>query len=120
MNKVYIPQEPTRWDASVGASVPMYDFSRALRYGELVVCLPPNVSFHMTRPIVTALRERLRDFTADDYLIAVGSPVIIAISAHIALQRTGGRLNLLSWDRREGEYLNTVIEMPGSVAEASS
>ena len=108
--RVFIPQEPTTWDAAIGMAKPKMDFTPALRYGELIVCLPPNVSFHMTKPIVHALREKMSDFRDDDYLIAVGSPLVIALSTWIAMGRTGGRLNLLTWDRREAQYLNTRIE----------
>jgi len=108
---VYIPQEPTRWDATIGAALPMYDFNSAKEYGTLRVCLPSNVSIHMTSPIVTALKETMKHITSNDYLVAVGSPVMIAISAHIALTRTGGKLNLLTFDRRDGKYVNTRIEV---------
>lgn len=111
MKRVFIPQEPARWNAELGLTQPTMDFTPALRYGELITCLPPGVSFHMTRPVVVALREKMRDFDVDDYLIAVGSPLVIALSAHIALTKTGGRLNLLSWDRRQREYLNSVVEL---------
>ena len=109
--RVYVPQEPTRWDHATGLPIPMYDFAPALRYGRLVVCLPPNISFHITKPVSMALREKMKDFNDDDYLIAVGSPLIIALSTHIALSINGGRLNFLTWDKREGEYLNTRIEL---------
>lgn len=109
--RVFIPQEPVRWDASVGVQVPLMDFSPALRYGELVTCLPPNVSFHMTKPVTAALKEKMHDFQETDYLVAVGSPMVIAISAGIAFRKTGGKLNLLSWDKRERQYLSTRIEL---------
>ena len=111
LNQVFIPQEPTRWDPLTNCAVPMYDFTPALRYGSICVCLEPNVSFHMTKPVASALREKLAAFRESDYLIAVGSPLVIALSAHFALERTGGKLNLLTWDRREGEYLNHRIEL---------
>lgn len=110
-SKVYIPQEPSRWDERIAAQVPTMDFTPALRYGELVTCLPPNVSFHMAAPVIAAMKERMSGFAETDYLIAVGSPLSIAISVGVALRKTGGKLNLLSWDRRERQYLNTRIEL---------
>jgi hypothetical protein len=109
--RVFVPQEPVRWDVRVEAHVKLVDLSPALKFGELVVCLPPNVSFYMTKPVIIALREKMADFTEDDYLVAIGSPMAIAISSGIALRKTGGKLNLLSWDKREHEYLNTRIEL---------
>lgn len=109
--RVYIPQEPMRWDAELCVNKPTMDFTPALRYGELVVCLSHGISFHITKPVLTALREKMHSFTADDYLIAVGSPLMIALSSAVALERTGGKLQLLTWDRREAEYLVHRIEM---------
>ena len=109
--RVYIAQEPQRWDPALGISTPTMDFTPALRYGELVTCLPPGLSFQMIGPITTALKERMRDFRETDYLIAVGSPLAIVLSSAIALRRTGGKLNLLSWDKRERQYINTRIEL---------
>lgn len=110
-NKVYISQEPYRVDPVLGIATPSMDFTPALRYGELVTCLPQNVSFQMVAPITQALKERMKDFKESDYLIAVGSPLAIVLSAAVALRRTGGKLNLLSWDKRERQYLNTRIEL---------
>lgn len=110
MKKVYIPQEPSKWDSTVEMHMPTMDFTPALRYGELVVCLPPNISFHMTKPVYAALKEKMRDFDDGDYLIAVGSPLVIALSSHIALLKTRGSLNLLTWDRMQRQYLNHRIE----------
>lgn len=109
--RVFIPQEPARWDSALGVQVPMMDFTPALRYGELVTCLPPNISFHMAKPVTAALKEKMADFNEEDYLVAVGSPLAIAISAGIAFRKTGGKLNLLSWDKRERQYLSTRIEL---------
>lgn len=103
--RVFIPQEPHRWDHGSGALVPLMDFTPAIRHGDLRVCLPPQVSFQLTGPVTVALREKMRDFRPDDYLIAVGAPEIIVISSHIALTATGGKLNLLTWDKRERAYV---------------
>jgi len=111
MNRVFIPQEPQKWDSATSTSYPLYDFTPALRYGALEVCLAPNASFLMIAPVTAALKERMRSFTDDDYLVAVGSPVMIALSAAIASERTGGKFNLLSYDKRMNEYLNTRIEI---------
>ena len=111
LHTVWVAMEPQRWDAASGAFVAQYDLTKALRYGDLKVALAPRQSLLTLEPIVVALREKFADFRDEDYLIAIGSPILIAISAHIALQRTGGYLNLLTWDRTEQQYLNTLIDI---------
>ena len=108
---VYVPQDQTRYDDVLGAPVSIMDFTPALRYGRIVMCLPPNISIMYTQPVIASLRESMRRFRPKDYLVAIGSPIVIAISAKIAMEKTGGRLNLLTWDRRERQYLLSTISM---------
>lgn len=111
MNKVYVPQEPTSWNAELGVRVQTVDLTPALRFGQLVTCLPPNISFHIGSGAVNRLKDALKNFDEEDYLIAIGSPLAIAMSAGVALQSTGGILQLLSWDKRERQYICTRIEL---------
>lgn len=89
----------------------MMDLSPAIKYGDIKICLRPNISFAMSAPVVTALKEQMSDFTQDDYLIAIGSPMSIAISAGIAFRKTGGALKLLTWDKRERTYMLNEIKL---------
>lgn len=109
--KVYIPQEPVRWGEDGEGPIAMYDFTPALRYGELKTCIPSNVTFHDIKRVAGILALALREFEPRDYLIAVGSPLIIGIAAHLAFQRTGGSLQMLTWDRRVSQYVNNRIDL---------
>lgn len=108
--KVFVPQEPHRFNPTIGTPVPMHDLTPASVYGEMVVCLPPNVSFHFISPVVDALRKRMSDMQPGDYLVAIGSPRIIAVSAIIAARITNGNFKLLEWDKRANSYIATTIE----------
>lgn len=101
----FVPQEPTRFDRQTGTRRAVIDLTPALRYGRLRICLPPAVSLFATHPVAVALRERMKDFTSEDYLIAVGDPTLIGIAFHIAAQKTGGRFKQLKWDRATSQYL---------------
>ena len=111
MNRCFLPQEPTRYDKALDLRKSTMDFTPALQYGELVVCLPHNVSLFATHPVALALRERMADFDKDDYLIAVGDPTLIGMAFHIALMKTGGKFNQLKWDRHTSRYLKLPIDM---------
>lgn len=107
MTRVFVPQVPSRFDATLNAWLPTVNLKPAERYGELVVMLPPHANRLGTAPLVTALRERMVTFGEDDWLVALGDPSLIAAAACIAARRCGGRLRLLKWDRIASQYITT-------------
>ena len=56
------------------------------------------------------MRKNLRDIRSQDYLLAVGDPVIIGISASLASKATNGKYNMLKWDRQEKRYYPLEID----------
>lgn len=105
MPKVYAPQVPSRYDAATKLWIPSLNMEPAKAHGELVVMLPPNANRLHIAPLVVALREQMKDFTAEDYLVAVGDPSLIACAACIAAKKNNGVLRLLKWDRQANTYL---------------
>jgi hypothetical protein len=109
--KVYVPQIPSRIDHLTREWVPTVNIQAAAAHGEMVVLLPPNANRLATAQLVTALKERMDDYTTEDWLVAVGDPSLIAAAACIAAKRTGGLLRLLKWDRQTSDYLPTEIRL---------
>jgi hypothetical protein len=105
MPKVYAPQVPSKYDAATKLWVPSINLDPAKQFGDLVVMLPPNANRLHINPLIVALREQMKDFSAEDFIVAVGDPSLIAASACIAARRTGGLLRILKWDRQAGSYL---------------
>lgn len=105
MSKVYAPQVPSKYDPAIKLWVPSINLEPAKTFGELVVMLPPNANRLHINPLVVALREQMKDFSADDYVIAVGDPSLIAAAACIAARKTGGLLRILKWDRHSSNYI---------------
>lgn len=105
MPKVYAPQVPSRYDAATRLWVPSINLEPAKPFGEVVVMLPPNANRLHINPLVVALREQMKDFSADDYIVAVGDPSLIAAAACIAVKKTGGLLRILKWDRQTSTYI---------------
>lgn len=110
MNKVFIPQEPMRRDRD-GELRSMMNFAAASKYGETVVCLPPGKVALSTQPTVHRLQECLRNFSDEDYLIAVGDPSVIAIASAIAAANNRGRFNLLKWDKETRVYILVQVNL---------
>lgn len=105
MSKVYAPQVPSKFDAATKLWVPSINLDPAKQFGELVVMLPPNANRLHVNPLIVALREQMKDFTADDYIVAVGDPSLIAAAACIAVKKTAGLLRILKWDRQTSSYI---------------
>lgn len=108
MPKVYVPQEPTRFDPGFNMRIPIVDLRPASKYGEVEVLLPGNVNGAMMSPVVTALKEKLAAFSKDDFIVAIGDPSIIAAVSGIILSRLG-IMKLLRWDKRLKLY--TIVEI---------
>jgi hypothetical protein len=111
MSKVYAPQQPSRFDLTTRLWIPTMNMQAAEKFGELVVLLPPNANRLHTAPLLVSLKERMEHFTAEDWLVAVGDPSLIAAAACIAVRKTGGLLRLLKWDRMSSDYLATEMRL---------
>ena len=111
MPKVFVPQLPQRYDAATRLFIPTVDIKPAERFGDVVVLLPPNANRLHTAPLVTALREGMRDMTEEDHLVALGDPTLIAAAACIAARMHGGLLRVLKWDRRTSDYISTELRV---------
>jgi hypothetical protein len=102
ISKVYVVCEDTE-----------RDLSSACKYGELCYIYPERhqVSGDYPDDVDTAL-DNLYGYTANDYLLAVGDPVAIALCAIVAAQETGGRVNILRWDRQAQRYFVVKLDVP--------
>lgn len=101
--KVFIPQQPSRWDPLMKMRVPTVELSAATVYGDLVPMLPMGMSPLAAAPIKVAVREILRNMRADDYIMPVGHPAIIAIVCALALDMHR-RIRLLVWHGDTKQY----------------
>ena len=99
---VYVLQHPPANINILGAS----DF------GYLVICLPNrDQAILSTAPYVQKMKKNLQDFRKEDYLLAVGDPVIIGISTAAVHEVTSGQFNILKWDKREFRYYPLEVDM---------
>ena len=101
-NFVYVLQHPPANINILGAS----DF------GYLVICLPNREqAIYSTAPYTQKMQKNLQDFRKEDYLLAVGDPVIIGISTTAVSDVTNGQFNVLKWDKREYRYYPLEVDM---------
>jgi len=105
MARVFAPQQPSRFDTATRLWIPTMNMQAAEKYGQLVVLLPPDANRLHIVPLLEALKSGMVTFGADDWLVAVGDPSLIAAAACIAVRKTGGLLRLLKWDRLTSDYI---------------
>ena len=62
-------------------------------------------------PLVYKLRQGLKDYTSNDYLLLTGDPAIIGVACSIVSDMTNGKYNLLKWDKQERQYYPIEINL---------
>ena len=90
-----------------------FNLTPAAEYGEINVLVPAGMTLFSTVPAVRLIREKLRGFTDDDYLLPVGDPSIMMIAGAIAAEHNGGRLKVLRWDRDQRRYIPINVDTSG-------
>lgn len=114
MTTVYAIQEPLKYVPGMSKPVHKFSLEPALKWGERVVTLlqwgetksPLNMA-----QMHESLARGLKDFTEDDYLLLSGNPVAIGLAAMIASDLTGGKVKMLTYNKREQAYEAAVCDL---------
>lgn len=102
--RVFFPQIRSRYDRELGCWVPVISLNPARAFGTTVVLLPPEAGRMEPDVLCSMLSEKLSTVTAQDWLVPVGDPLIVGIATVLMVQRLGGRLRILRWDRQGSVY----------------
>lgn len=111
--RVFVPSVPTRYDPVSEDRVAAVDLRSAAAYGELVVLAKINSPVYqedLDSGLLAAVRSGVRAMHPEDYLLALGDPVLIAVAASEAA-RTLGRVKILRWSKRNSDYDCLEIEL---------
>lgn len=124
MGKVYVVQQPMRrvsqsdvdsgyYGASaLGTFVPSFDLSPALKYGDIELLLDTGVMVGIAiAPVVQTFKDKLRNYSSDDYILPTGDPVAMGVAIAVAAKYNAGTVNILRWDRRERKYITLTAEI---------
>ncbi len=86
----------------------------AEKFGDLKVCLPDNRQMVLSSgPLTFKLKQELKDFNDDDYLLLIGDPAIIALAGAIVSDINNRKFKVLKWDRDEKRYYDIEIDLRG-------
>ena len=111
MPKVFVPQQPSRFDAATGLWIPIMDLRPAAKYGDLVIMFNQNASRADLHDVVSVMQEHMAAFQPEDYLVALGDPAFIVAASMIASRKSNGAVRLLKWDRNERIYYPAEIRI---------
>ena len=94
------------------AGNPKINIMGASQYGKFKFLLPElSQIIFSPGPLIYKLRNGLKDFNSEDYLLLTGDPAIIGVACSIASDITNGKYNLLKWDRQERKYYHISINL---------
>lgn len=102
---VFVVQSSNTIDTATGKLVPKFDFTPAERFGTLKYLLSPSASPFSLAPVLHDLHEGLHTFNSRDFLLCVGSPVLLGLACTIAAHYNDGDVNLLQWSGAKRTYI---------------
>ena len=106
--KVYVIQEIP----GTSEGRPKINIMGAATYGNFKFLLPElSQIIFSPGPLIYKLRQALKDFTENDYLLLTGDPAIIGVACSLASEITNGKYKLLKWDRQERKYYPIEINL---------
>ena len=109
MSIVYVVQRQHKMNHATSTLTPKFDLSSAEEYGTLEFLLSPNTRPFKPEKIVSVLREKLQNYTSDDYLLLIGNPVLIGMTVAVAADLNAGYVQVLQWSNRK--YILIQINM---------
>ena len=91
---------------------PKINIMGAANYGGFKFLLPElSQIIFSPGPLIYKLRQGLKDYSSQDYLLLTGDPAIIGVACSIVSDITNGKYKLLKWDKQERKYYPIEINL---------
>jgi len=91
---------------------PKINIIGATQFGQLKVLLPENSQIILSPAyVISTLKQKLKDYKSNDYLLLTGDPAIIGVACSIVSDITNGKYKLLKWDKQERRYYPVEIDL---------
>ena len=105
---VYVIQEI----AGTREGRPKINIIGASQYGSFKFLLPElSQIIFSPGPLIMKLRQGLKNYRSNDYLLLTGDPAIIGVACSIASDITNGKYNVLKGDKQERRYYPITINL---------
>ena len=94
------------------AGSPKINILGAAEYGVFKFLLPEfSQIIFSPGPLIYKLRQSLKNYRPNDFLLLTGDPAIIGVACSIVSDITNGKYNLLKWDKQERKYYSIAINL---------
>jgi hypothetical protein len=111
MTTVYVPNAPLRKDPATGAWVSSMSLHAAEKHGTLFYIFSQEEAQAGAAPCEAIVDRRMAGITAEDCVLFVGDPSLMAIVIRAQARLLPGvRLNLLKWDRWTRDYIKVTLK----------
>ena len=104
MSKVYIIQNSYTRDVLGGPLRPKYDLRGVNEFGQPIEILHGQLSPLATIPAMSELRHALRNYSDDDFLLAIGAGAFLIAAGAVAAMNNNGRVHVLYWNGDAQKY----------------
>ena len=92
--------------------MPYKDVLSAEEYGELKSVIEPGFQLLLSPdPVTEKIKNVLKDFNDNDYLLLIGDPSLIGIACAVACDINMGRFKVLKWDRETQVYYPVSLDL---------
>lgn len=129
-SRVFVVQEPLKKvGSSVVSRIPLHtleEFGTIIylcSWGELRDDGTKDMTPERSATLFHKIRDKLMDFSDEDYIVPLGNPALIAMAVMCASECNHGRVSMLDWIRDANSYRIIDIDancQPGALARARS
>lgn len=95
--RVFVVHEPI--DRNAGRTK---NIQPAEKFGTLIHLVQAGPTPHNLMGVLPRMYDLLKDFTANDFILPIGHPILIGWACALASHQSGGFLSMLYW--KQGEY----------------
>lgn len=92
--------------------MPGRNITGATKFGIMEALVEPHSQVILSPgPTVRKIKNKLKNFNDEDYLLLMGDPAIIGIACAIAAEINRGRIKLLKWDKENKTYYPIQVDI---------
>lgn len=102
--RVFVVQNTHQMNESSGSLEPKFNLQPAAEFGELIFLVSPTARPFRSEVLIKEMREKLEDFSDDDYLLLIGNPSLMGFATAIAAIQNQGRVKVLQWSGKYRRY----------------